>query len=81
MSWCCTPPQPLLLQVLLPLPSSLRHVLYLRLPLSSIVVCTQKNPNKDGLIRTQKGGGGVRTHCKGQTLGVDAGESEVPRQT
>ena len=28
-----------------------------------------------------EGWGGVRTHCKGQTLGVDAGESEVPRQT
>ena len=41
--------------------------LFLRLPPSSVVVCMQKNPNRDGLVRTvsghRRGGGG--THSLG----------------
>ena len=81
----CTPSQPPLLQVPSPSPSSLHQVLlllllglcmrlFLRLPpsRSSVVVCMQKNPNRDGLVRTVSGHrrGGVRTHWKGQTPGL-----------
>jgi len=47
--------------------------LVLRLPPSSVVVCMLENPNQGGLVRTVLGhrrGGIVRTHWKGQTLGL-----------